>query len=63
MDGKSKKSWEVSNMPCPKCGKVMCDCSPAERGQTTETMMNQYYKDVQKTVAKKGKDIKKRLKK
>ena len=50
-------------MPCPKCGKVMCDCSPAERGQTTETMMNQYYKDVQKTVAKKGKDIKKRLKK
>jgi hypothetical protein len=34
-------------MPCPKCGRMMCDCSPAERGQSPEEMMDGYDQDVQ----------------
>lgn len=30
-------------MGCPVCGRMMCDCSPAERGQSTSEMMSQYY--------------------
>lgn len=34
-------------MPCPVCGRVMCDCSPVARGQTQEDMMREYHRDVQ----------------
>ena len=34
-------------MPCPICGRIMCDCSPADRGQPQDTMMDEYEKDHQ----------------
>ncbi|MFH1030334.1 MAG: hypothetical protein V1770_03695 [bacterium] len=32
-------------MPCPICGRVMCDCSPKLRGQSSEEMMATYWED------------------
>ena len=35
-------------MPCPICGRNMCDHSPAERGQTQEEMSKDYLADAPK---------------
>ena len=32
-------------MSCPVCGRVMCDCSPAMRGQSSGAMMAGYFAD------------------
>lgn len=39
-------------MPCPICGRVMCDCSPKLRGQSIEEMMGIYWSDSKRAVAK-----------
>lgn len=41
-------------MGCPICGKVMCDHTPAERGQTIEEMMGlspQQQKEISENIA------------
>lgn len=35
-------------MSCPVCSRVMCDCSPLERGQTAEEMMRDYERDLER---------------
>jgi len=50
-------------MPCPICGRVMCDCTPGERGQSQEEMMGAYAQDVdqlRKKQTKKGAKSKKK---
>lgn len=32
-------------MSCPVCGRVMCDHTPAERGQTQEEMLRDMQRD------------------
>jgi len=39
-------------MSCPVCGKVYCDHTPAERGQTTEEMLNDMMNNGQKSSGK-----------
>ena len=35
-------------MPCPLCGRVMCDCNPNERGQSHSEIMAEYARDFEK---------------
>jgi hypothetical protein len=32
-------------MSCPVCGRILCDHSPDERGQSSQEMMTSYYDD------------------
>jgi len=46
---------EGEKMPCPVCGRVMCDCTPDERGQTQAQMRDIYAKDYNENCSKKKK--------
>ncbi len=48
-------------MPCPICGRVMCDCTPDDRGQSTDDMLANYNRDME-TVEKPKKKTKKKPK-
>lgn len=39
-------------MPCPLCGRIMCDCSPKQREQTQEEMLHIYWNDSQRATKK-----------
>ena len=34
-------------MPCPKCGRIYCDHSAAERGQTQDEMFKDMQRDAE----------------
>lgn len=44
-------------MSCPICGRIMCDHSPAERGQSQEAMMSDYYRDAGISVPKPAQSV------
>lgn len=50
-------------MPCPVCGRMMCDCTPAQRGQSQEEMMRIYNQDCEQARKAAEKSAKKTPKK